>query len=172
MKKSNLENGMIVENRDGDKFIVIKKFTELSKTCTNCRDVLLNINFGEYDTLDEYEEDLTNGSFKDLDIVKVYYLEHPGCEKDELILLWERKDNLKIIKNQLNEIEKYFRISLTKITHKPNDFDIDIVLENEEKVTIGIDQEMISKGEQYIFNVIIQCINRVITNRQSNKNNV
>lgn len=169
MKKIDLKNGMIVENRDGDKFIVIKNFTELTKIPTDCRDVLLNINFGEYDTLDEYEEDLTNGSFKDLDIVKVYYLEHPGCEKDELILLWERKENLKIIEEQINEIKKYFRIERTSLKEKEDEYEIDVILENGEETTIYIDEEIIKNGDNFVFNKIISSIHVTIMNEHCDK---
>lgn len=169
MKKIDLKNGMIVENRDGDKFIVIKNFTELTKIPTDCRDVLLNINFGEYDTLDEYEEDLTNGSFKDLDIVKAYYLEHPGCEKDELILLWERKENLKIIEEQINEIKKYFRIERTSLKEKEDEYEIDVILENGEETTIYIDEEIIKNGDNFVFNKIISSIHVTIMNEHCDK---
>lgn len=162
MKKSDLENGMIVENRDGDKFIVIKKFTELSKTCTNCRDVLLNINFGEYDTLDEYEEDLTNGSFKDFDIVKVYYLEHAGCEKDELILLWEResKNNVKDVFDYLSSMYSGTTVGMETYS---NGYNFYVYVLGNKRARAFIDKQKLEKSKfEEVINILVKQLDESI----------
>ena len=82
--KSNLKDGMVVQHRDGDMFIVFG-------------DTLVAQN-GTWD-LDEYHDDLTDCNEKDADIVKVYKVK-PHCgndindvyDVDYLDLIWERKE--------------------------------------------------------------------------------
>ena len=114
MKKSDLENGMIVEMRDGEKYIVIKDFTKKSKRYGNDNDILLNIDFGNFEFLGTYKEDLTitNKENDCLDIVKVWCLDGCGSEKDHLKLLWERDlalDEFKDSLNKLNEVVKILK---------------------------------------------------------------
>ena len=136
MKKSDLENGMIVEMRDGEKYIVIKDFTKKSERYGNDNDILLNIEFGKYDILDNYEEDLTNIYFKTSDIIKVWCLDGCGSEKDHLKLLWERDLALEEFKDSLNKLNEVVKILKNRyildveIYNYSKDFTVDIKFYN------------------------------------------
>lgn len=79
--KSNLKSGMVVEMRDGNKYLVV--------------DTLL-IGESDFDCLDDYNCDLTNSfGFSELDLVKVYEASYAWARglKSGIIhgdILWER----------------------------------------------------------------------------------
>lgn len=92
MKKSDLENGMIVECRNGKKFMVIKDFTLKTERWGDI-DIMLGNN--SFINFNNYNDDLSfKGGDIDWNIVKVY------CRKYladmELKLLWECKEKPKI----------------------------------------------------------------------------
>ena len=92
MKKSDLENGMIVECRNGKKFMVIKDFTLKTERWGGIDIMLGNNGFINFNS---YNNDLSVKSGNiDWNIDKVY------CRKYlldmELKLLWERKEKPKI----------------------------------------------------------------------------
>lgn len=95
MKKSELENGMIVELRNGGKYMVIRNFT--NKTIRWTENILLGYenNYG-YMTLEDYFDDLycieNIPISKEYDIMKVFCLEK--CRYRKLRLLWERKEKI------------------------------------------------------------------------------
>lgn len=173
MKKSDLENGMIVEARDGCKYIVIKDFTE--KTCDDYgyNDILLEINGNGFMPLDTYKDDLLRPDRDSIainyDIMKVYYIERLGNPKLGLVLLWERKNDLKIIEQQINKIKKYFRIERTSLKEKEDEYEIDVILENGEETIIYIDDEILKNGDNFVFNTIMISINVTIMNRHCDK---
>lgn len=170
MKKSDLENGMIVEDRKGEKYIVIKKITNKSSNATGCCDLFLNICFGCFDVFDNFEEDLTNKNNNIFDIVKVYYLECCGSEKDELILLWERKDNISIIRKQINTLCKFYKIKDSYISKEDDEYKILISLnEGVEVETYLSDETIEGKDECYIYRCIESSIRSSIR-RQYFKN--
>ena len=117
MKKEDLENGMVVEDRRGDRFLVVDDF-------------LYGLKW--YESLNDIEDDLTSYS-NSLDIVKVYK-KKAGSSLVDLLngneylnLIWERKETLYFdarkslaFKDNFNsvsisEVPKYFKChGLTK----------------------------------------------------------
>lgn len=149
MKKSELENGMIVELRNGGKYMVIRNFT--NKTIRWTENILLGYenNYG-YMTLEDYFDDLyciENISIsKEYDIMKVFCLEK--CRYRKLRLLWERKEKYdyndvldclsKIYKGGVG-VEPYNNGYRFKVyTNDPN-----------EPVTAFIDKQKLEKTQLY-----------------------
>lgn len=90
MKKSDLENGMIVELRNGGKYIVIKDFTSKTERFGG-KDIMVGYpNMIGFMDFKNYNDDLyaTSGD-SEWDIVRVYYRKSIGSS--DLVLLWERK---------------------------------------------------------------------------------
>ena len=110
MKKSDLENGMILENREGTKYILIKDFTNKTVSNSKHNNILLNINFGGYDNLDNFNDNLTNVNFKELDIMKIYCLICCASNKEDLKLLWGRDLALEEFKDSLNKLNEVVKI--------------------------------------------------------------
>lgn len=83
MKKSDLEAGMIVDTRDGRRFLLVKDTSE--------GDIIINDN--GWNRLCYYNDDLTS-EFRDLDIVRVYKGKFGGFTYmlSESPLIWERKE--------------------------------------------------------------------------------
>ena len=111
MKKSDLQNGMIVECENGDRFIVVKNFCEHTNILpSGSRDVLLKF-YGGYMTFSDYDEDLRiiGEDEHGYSIAKVGYPKHIGCPIDAYIKwMWERK------KVTLTEDEKAILRNLDK----------------------------------------------------------
>lgn len=103
MKKSDLKTGMVVETRNGEKYLVMLN--------PDCKDREL-INFkGGYMPLYNYNNELMLKKFnKGFDIVKVYSVGSSICwllgdkEQMEFKLLWEREEETKEM--TIAEIEK------------------------------------------------------------------
>lgn len=173
MKKSELKNGMIVELRNGGKYIVIKDFTEKSCRDYGYNDILLEINGDGFMPLDTYKDDLLRPNRDRIainyDIMKVYYIECLGIPKIGLKLIYERKNDLKIIEEQINEIKKYFRIKRTSLRGKEDEYEIDIILENGEETIIYIDDEILKNGDNFVFNTIMSSIHVTIMNGHCDK---
>ena len=82
MKKSDLQDGNVVELRNGDFYVLAKIYNE---------SILIALTSKYHFNFDAYYTDLTNKcGFETLDIVKVY--QDYTCKK----LLWERKEKSKI----------------------------------------------------------------------------
>lgn len=100
MTKADLENGMVIETRDMQRALVISD--------------KLRYRSG-YDFLCEYNDNLTNKMFEELDIMKIYrsnafYLEDVFSSK-HLELIWEREEQSKLSELDKNDI----KIGLKKI---------------------------------------------------------
>lgn len=96
--KADLKDGMIIEHRDGDLFIVLGD-----------RIVAKN----GYWTLDDYNDDLTDRNHKGADIVNVYKTKSGVLNdiddvynKDYLTLIWERKEEPEYKEMTVEEIEE------------------------------------------------------------------
>lgn len=136
MKKSDLENGMILETRKCGKYILIKDFTEKTLRPKNIKDVLLNIEFGSFLSLEDYDDNLLDNESKDYDIVRVYSLIGCASTKDRLKLLWERDLALEEFKDSLNKINEVVKILKNRyildveIYNYKKDFTVDIKFYN------------------------------------------
>ena len=104
MKKSDLKTGMVVETRNGEKYLVMLN--------TDYKDMEL-INFkGGYLPLYYYNSELifAEQPFREFDIVKAYLVENSirwllsNKERMEFKLIWERKEEVKEM--TVKEIEK------------------------------------------------------------------
>lgn len=86
MKKSDLKNGMVVEMRDRDKYMVLK---------TRFFEAIVSGEEG-YEYLSDYAEDLTFEGVDELDIVAIYEPQNAGDalenEWDYLEPIWERTE--------------------------------------------------------------------------------
>jgi hypothetical protein len=102
MKKSDLKVGMVVENREKNRYIVLESNTDL---CF----VRENNHFG---TIENIKENLTyyDKAGNGFDIMKVYKIKSSRqfdkiLLEDNLTLLWERKDNSEELEKVRNEIK-------------------------------------------------------------------
>ena len=110
MKKSDLQNGMIVECENGGRYMVVRNFNEYTEICSDgARDVFLGIyEDSSYMPFSDYDEDLRL-NHKDIlgySIAKVGYPKglgrHIGAN---IVWIWERKkviltdDEIVILKN-------------------------------------------------------------------------
>ena len=110
MKKADLKDGMVIETREGDKYLIKTGHNPLGLNC-NCNLIKECIN-----------EDLTN-EYKRSDIMKVY--EDYTLKK----VLWKRKEEIKLTEDEkaiLRSIDKKYkwivrdsREELHIFTHKP-----------------------------------------------------
>ena len=107
MKKSDLKTGMIVTLCNGKQLMVYKNI----QTKWNVGDVIVDIYGSDnWNLLDNYNEDLTNEGYPDLDIVKVEEVTHPYAfvrldyDSDKRTVLWKRKEKKKYTYAQLKEI--------------------------------------------------------------------
>ena len=115
MKKSDLENGAIVETRDGDKYILLFN-------CCNHGDkddLFISLNDGGYLQLSNYNENLKDCSDRDFDIMKVCQNKYVGdnicshiLKQDENDWTWIRGEETVMT---ISEIEKKLGISNLKI---------------------------------------------------------
>lgn len=111
MKKSDLQNGMIVECENGARYMVVKNFNEYTPILSDeTRDVLMGIDKdNNYMPLSKYNQDLRLNR-KDIfgyNIAKVGYPKHIGCPiSDDLKWIWERTtltENEKAILKSVNK---------------------------------------------------------------------
>lgn len=168
MKKSDLENGMIVEMRDGEKYIVIKDFTKKSERYGNDNDILLNIDFGSFEYLGTYKEDLTitNKENDCFDIVKVYCLINCGSNKEGLRLLWGREDDIKLIEKQINILSKFYKINDYDIIKDDDEYKILINLNEDVEVETYISDKTIKGRDEYNIYHFIESSIRLSILRQ------
>lgn len=175
MKKSDLENGMIVEYRNGDKYIVIKDYTDKSPITQRKCDILLGINIDGYDLLDYYNEDLEMEKYKSLrnerDIVRVWALKSFRQIDDNLMLLWERENNADLIISQLDNICNIFKVKSYDLFYDNNIHQIGVNLLNGLRAEVKISDEVLEKcdKENYIFNQIHCAISQAIRHSRQNK---
>jgi len=106
MKKSDLVNGMVVEMRDGDKYMVLKT-----------RNFEAIVNEDDYSNLRDCNEDLTDSTDRDFDIVAIYEPQSADeAEMDEwdyLAPIWERSEHKELT---VAEIEKQlgYKVKIVK----------------------------------------------------------
>lgn len=105
MTKTNLENGMVVEVRNGNRYLVHNdKF----------------INKQNFNYFDDYDDEFNNIHLPSFDIVKIYKSISFTLDKifndNNLVLIWEREDKTKLsekdkddIKNGLKKIQEECR---------------------------------------------------------------
>nr|DAZ26669.1 MAG TPA: hypothetical protein [Caudoviricetes sp.] len=115
MKKSDLENGAIVELRNGDKFIL------LFNCCTfgNKEDIFISLDDGRYLYFSNYNENLNDCSDKKFDIMKVCQHNYVGNNIRSHVLkqgeddwTWVREEETVMA---ISEIEEKLGISNLKI---------------------------------------------------------
>ena len=120
MRKSNLDNGAIVELRNGDKYIL------LFNCCTfgNKKDLFISLDDGCYLQLSDYDENLNNCSNKKFDIMKVCRNKYVGSnirnhisKQNEDDWTWIREEETVMT---ISEIEEKLGISNLKIKKEEN----------------------------------------------------
>ena len=105
MTKRDLKTGMVVIDRAGHKWFVLKE------SCVKLGGNFLEGNFlvnknGSWVILDDFNEDLTYPNCKDMDIVEVLKVEHIQDlvkSVNKAVVIWKRKDPPK--KLTLSELE-------------------------------------------------------------------
>lgn len=120
MRKSNLENGAIVETRNGEKFILLFNCLLFD----NQKDLLISLEDGGYVNFSNYNENLNNCSDKDHDIMKVCQNRYVGYNICSHILK-QNEDNWTWIREEetvmtISEIEEKLGISNLKIKKEEN----------------------------------------------------
>lgn len=113
MTKDDLKTGMVVETRDGNKYMVIRgEFN----TTNYGEQSLMFIRPDGFNHNDVYADDLIHTKYKDFDVVKIYAPPMRGFKdtlNDERNLIWERKSTREVclekeiehLKAQLKEAE-------------------------------------------------------------------
>ena len=162
MKKSDLENGMIVEMRDGGKYIVIKDFTKESKRYGNDNDILLNIDFGGYDNLDNFNDDLTNVNFKELDIMKIYCLISCGSNKEDLKLLWEREKKNKV-EDVFDYLSSMYRGTTVTMKSGTNGYNFYVYVLGNKRARAFIGKQKLEKTRfEEVINILVKQLDESI----------
>ena len=115
MTKSELKNGMIVTTREGKEYLFLKDFvlndTYIMSSCDE--GILVNGQIPSWNMMKNYNDDLTNIQYNELDIVKVEIVNHPHDlmnimdEKWYRTLVWERKELRKMTVAEIEAILGY-----------------------------------------------------------------
>ena len=98
MTKSDLKNGMVVELRNGKRFLIVNDLGIGKDSCIN-----LDGFFG-------YDENLNDKRYSEFDITKIYI--SSGCtfknlfDKERLSLIWEREEKSKLSEKDKKVIKK------------------------------------------------------------------
>lgn len=115
MRKSDLENGAIVEIRNGDKYILLFNCCKYG----NKEDLFISLNNGGYLNFSNYNENLNDCDDKDYDIMKVCQNAYVGNNIRSHVLkqgeddwTWVREEETVMT---ISEIEKKLGISNLKI---------------------------------------------------------
>lgn len=114
--KSDLKTGMIVETREGIKYVVLLNACMFGDLIVNGNDLCWN-------GLSNYNDELIeHHGYNELDIVKVYKPKHPYTihtfEEDALELIWEREEYKEMT---IAEIEKELGYSIKIVKEKENE---------------------------------------------------
>ena len=164
MKKSDLENGMIVEMRNGEKYIVIKDFTKKSKRYGNDNDILLSIDFGSFEFLGTYKEDLTITNKEDdcFDIVKVWCLDGCGSEKDHLKLLWERENKNKV-EDVFDRLSFMYRGTTVAMETDSNGYNFYVYVLGNKRARAFMDKQKLEKSRfEEVINILVKQLDESI----------
>lgn len=115
MKKSDLENGAIVEIRNGDKYILLFNCCKYGDK----EDLFISLNNGGYLNFSNYNENLNDCDDKDYDIMKVCQNNYVGNNIRSHILKQDKDDWTWIREEEtvmtISEIEEKLGISNLKI---------------------------------------------------------
>lgn len=115
MKKNDLENGAIVEIRNGDKYILLFNCCKYGDK----EDLFISLNSGGYLNFSNYNENLNDCDDKDYDIMKVCQNNYVGNNIRSHILKQDKDDWTWIREEEtvmtISEIEEKLGISNLKI---------------------------------------------------------
>lgn len=102
MKKSDLKSGMIVELKDGNRYVVMKN--------TSCGSVLWGKGIKE---LSEYTPELKHKKCKNHDIIKIFDMESNSAlvKKANYRLLWDREVKIVFVSFPNHEKEYAYKVS-------------------------------------------------------------
>lgn len=109
MKKQDLKNGMVVQIRDGRKYILLKEVN----LYPSYDDALFSLENGCFIRLDSLDNDLKDrDGVTKYDIVKIFISEYIGdmVKKNpirHLNLIWEREETKEVTMEELEEILGY-----------------------------------------------------------------
>ena len=109
--KADLKTGMIIVNRKGVEYVVIKG---MEHGFDSTKDAFMNISKHTWDGLDFYTNDLLNNNdMPEMDIMEVYLAPHPYCiqdidyERDKRKLLWKREEVKELTVDEISELLGY-----------------------------------------------------------------
>lgn len=104
MTLENLRSGMVVETRDGNRFLVLVDDNELLFMNGDCE-----THIGNWDGARRYNSDLTHAyGFKNLDIMKVYArIYNFDMVSNPKVLLWERKEVKEMTVSEIEHVLGY-----------------------------------------------------------------
>lgn len=110
MTKKDLKNGMIVEAREGTRYLC-------------CDEVIRGLN--EWNVMSNYTDNLNNTKFRQLDIVKVYedtgmYNLNTIFKHDYLKLIWQRPETPKLSEKEIEILKALDVIGFTHIARDRN----------------------------------------------------
>lgn len=120
MRKSDLENGAIVETRNGEKFILLFNCCNFGDR----EDLFISLENGEYLNFDGYNKKLKKCSNKKFDIMKVCQNDYVG-DNIRSHILKQNEDDWTWIREEetvmtISEIEEKLGISNLKIKKEEN----------------------------------------------------
>ena len=162
MKKSDLENGMILEDREGTKYILIKDFTNKTVLNSKHNNILLNINFGGYDNLDNFNDNLTNIGFKELDIMKIYCLISCGSNKEDLKLLWEREKKNKV-EDVFDYLSSMYRGTTVTMKSGTNGYNFYVYVLGNKRARAFIGKQKLEKTRfEEVINILVKQLDESI----------
>lgn len=114
MTKSDLKTGMIAKTRDGSEHTVF--IDTIPIMCNYCDKIetsfIVNRSKNIWDSLNNYNNDLTHIEFEDLDIVEIYIPLHPYSfqdvefQREKRRLIWKREEDIKEV--TMKDIENKF----------------------------------------------------------------
>lgn len=97
--KKDLKNGMVVELRDGQRYLILAGNA---------------IKANGHKNLEHYKDDLTWGNYRNWDIIKIYNIItgrvsnfYTLFAKDNLELIWERKESIHMTTENAPYVELY-----------------------------------------------------------------
>lgn len=162
MKKSDLENGMILEDREGTKYILIKDFTKKTISNSKSNNILLDINFGGYDSLNNYNDNLTNIGFKKLDIMKIYCLISCGSNKEDLKLLWEREKKNKV-EDVFDYLSSMYRGTTVTMKSGTNGYNFYVYVLGNKRARAFIGKQKLEKTRfEEVINILVKQLDESI----------
>lgn len=153
---------MILETRKCGKYILIKDFTEKTLRPKNTKDVLLNIEFGSFLSLEDYDDNLLDNESKDYDIVRVYSLIGCASTKDRLKLLWERE-----MENKVEDVFDYLSSMYSETTvameTDSNGYNFYVYVLGNKRARAFIGKQKLEKSKfEEVINILVRQLNESI----------